>query len=355
MISLKMGSLIDFKARHVVSATAICSVAVMFTVCAARSQSPEEFFHGKQLTLYIGGGAGGAIDLYARLLARHIAKYLPGNPVILPRNLPAAGGVQAYMALANTAPRDGSAFATSARGPLTDPLYSDKAAAYDVRKFVWIGSMNDDSSVCYTRGESKIRTLADAQQHETTMASTGILAESSKFPIALNATIGTRFKVITGYSGTSNTLLAVERGETEGRCTTIGSINATQPGAIEKGTINILVQVGLHKRAELGDIPLALDLAKTEQDKAFLRLLVAPLAIASAFALPESVPADRVGVWRKAFAATLNDAQYREEAAKIRFEVTERSGPQVEEIVRTIYATPQPVIQRARAIFDPPR
>jgi tripartite-type tricarboxylate transporter receptor subunit TctC len=355
MISFKMGSLVDSKARRVVLVTAICSAALMFTVGAARSQSLEEFFHGKQLTLYIGGGAGGAIDLYARLLARHIVKYLPGNPVISPRNLPAAGGVQAYMALANTAPRDGSAFATSARGPLSDPLYSDKAAPYDVRKFIWIGSMNDDSSVCYTRGESKIRTLTDAQQHEATMASTGVLAESSKFPIALNATIGTRFKVITGYSGTSNTLLAVERGETEGRCTTVGSINATQAGAIEKGMINILVQVGLHKRAELSDVPLALDLARTEEDKAFLRLLVAPLAIASAFALPEGVPADRAAVWRKAFAATLTDARYRDEAAKIRFEVTERSGPEVEEIVRSIYATPQPLIQRARGIFEPPR
>src|SRR5215217_8226381 len=141
---MKMGSLIDFKPLRVVSVTAICFIAMMLSVCGARSQTPEEFFHGKQLTLYIGGGAGGAIDLYARLLARHIVKYLPGNPAVLPRNLPAAGGVQAYMALANTAPRDGSAFATSARGPLTDPLYSDKAAAYDVRKFVWIGSMNDD-------------------------------------------------------------------------------------------------------------------------------------------------------------------------------------------------------------------
>jgi hypothetical protein len=148
---------------------------------------------------------------------------------------------------------------------LTDPLYADKPAVYDVRKFIWIGAMNDDSSICYTHGKSRIRNLAYAQAFEATMASTGVLAESSKFPIALNATVGTRFKVITGYSGTANTLLAVERGETEGRCTTVGSINATQPGAIQKRTINMLVQIGLRKRADLLDIPLALDLAAPEE------------------------------------------------------------------------------------------
>jgi hypothetical protein len=211
--------------------------------------------------------------------------------------------------------------------------------------------MNDDSSICYTHGESPIRNLAHAQERETTMASTGVLAESSKFPIALNATIGTRFKVITGYSGTANTLLAVERAETEGRCTTVGSINATQPGAIQKRTINMLVQVGLRTRADLPGVPLALDLARNDDDRAFLTLLVAPLAIASAFALPPGVPEDRVAIWRKAFGETLRDPRYRDDASRISFEITERSGSEVEEIVRSIYATPSTTIQRARAVF----
>lgn len=318
------------------------------------AQSADEFFRGRQLTLLVGGGAGGAIDVYARLLARHIVRYLPGNPTVAPRNFPAAGGVQAYMSLGTTAPRDGSTFATSARGPLTDPLYSERPAPYDVRQFIWIGAMNDDSSVCYTRAASSIRTLADARRHEATMASTGILAESSKFPIALNATIGTRFKVITGYSGTSNTLLAVERGETEGRCTTVGSINATQAGALANRTINVLVQIGLNKRADLADVPSALELAHSDDDRAFLRLLIAPLAIASAFALPPEVPADRVAVWRRAFAETLQDAQFRDDARRISFEITERDGPQVEEVVKAIYLTPRTTIELARSVFKLP-
>lgn len=330
---------------------ATCLLAI---VDHSPAQAADQFFHGRQLTLYIGGGAGGAIDVYGRLLARHIVRHLPGNPVIAPRNFPAAGGVQAFMTLGTTAPRDGSAFATSARGSLTDPLYSDRQAPYDVRKFIWIGAMNDDSSVCYTRRESPIRTLADAQHQETTMASTGVLAESSKFPVALNATIGTRFKVITGYSGTANTLLAVERGETEGRCTAVGGVYATQPGAIQNRTINMLVQVGLKRRADLPDISLALELAKTSEDRAFLRLLVAPLSIASAFALPPDVPADRVATWRNAFAATLKDPQFREDAARISLEITERNGPEVADIVNSIYATPRATIDRARSVFKLP-
>jgi tripartite-type tricarboxylate transporter receptor subunit TctC len=335
------------------NALGLAALAARLVLSAPRAfaESAATFFHGRQLSLYIGGGPGGAVDIYARLLARHIVHYLPGNPVIVARNYPSAGGVQAYMALGTTAARDGSAFATSARGPLTDPLYSDKPAPYDVRKFVWIGSMNDDSSICYTRGASQVRTLADARRHETTMASTGILAESSKFPVALNATIGTRFKVITGYSGTANTLIAVERGETEGRCTTVGSVQTTQPGALKNRSINVLVQLGMTKRAELPDVPLSLDEAATDSDRALMRLLIAPLAIASAFALPEGVPGDRVAIWRAAFSATMKDARYREDAARIGFDVTERSGPEVESIVRGIYATPRQIVERASEVF----
>jgi Uncharacterized protein conserved in bacteria len=333
-------------------AAPVYATILLFAGSAAAVADPaDEFFRGRQLTLYIGGGAGGAVDLHARLRARPIARYLPGSPVVVPRNLPAAGGVQAFNALGTTAARDGSAFATSARGPLTDPLFADKIASYDVTKFNWIGAMNDDSTVCYTRGPSSVKTLADARRQETTMASTGVLGESSKFPIALNATIRTKFKVITGYSGTGNTLLAVERGESEGRCTTISSINATQPGALQQRSVNVLVQVGLSKRPDLTDVPLALEEAKTDEDRAFLKLLVAPLAIASAFALPAEVPPDRVEVWRKAFTATLKDPHFREEAAAISLEITERSGPEVEKIIHTIYATPKPILERAQAVF----
>jgi tripartite-type tricarboxylate transporter receptor subunit TctC len=177
----------------------------------AHAQPAADFIAGRQVMLLIGGGMGGSVDIYGRMVAPHIARHLHATqpPAITARNYPASGGVQAYMALASTAAADGSAFAIAARGPLTDPLWSNKPAGYDVRKFVWIGSMSGDSTSCYTMSHSSIRTLADAKIRETTMAATGVTAESGKFPHALSATIGTRFKVIAGYSGTQGTLLAI--------------------------------------------------------------------------------------------------------------------------------------------------
>lgn len=316
----------------------------------ARADPIEDFFHNRQVTLLVGGGAGGAVDVYARLLAKHIPRFLPGHPTILAKNLPAAGGIQAFMTLASTAPRDGSAFATSARGPITDPMFLDKPT-YDLLKFVWIGSLNEDSQICYTMASSQIRTIKDAMQHETSMAATGATAESAKYPLALNATIGTRFKVIAGYSGAADTHLSVEKGETDGLCTTYGSVLATKPALLQKHEANVLVQIGLAKRPDLPQVPLALDLARSEEDRALLRFLVLPMQASTSFALPPDVPAERVAAWRKAFAETMRDPQFLEDAARINLEITVKTGPEVEAVMRAIYTTPKSVIDRAAQVF----
>lgn len=321
----------------------------------AVAQTPAEFFSGRQLTLLIGGGAGGSVDIYGRLVARHIVRHLGGAqpPSVTVRNYPAAGGVQAYMSLATTAAADGSAFAIAARGPLTDPMWSDRQAGYDVRRFVWIGSMSEDATSCYTMSHSPVRTLADATVRETTMAATGVTAESGKFPHALNATLGTRFKVVAGYSGTQGTLLAIERGETDGRCTTFGSLYATQADAMRSGRINHLVQIGATKRKDFPNVPMARDLARSDADKALLDVIIAPLEVASAFALPPGVPEDRAAAWRKAFAATMADPEFLADARRVGAEITYRDGPAVTRIVTTLYVTPKAVLDRAKKVFEP--
>ena len=243
--------------------------------------------------------------------------------------------------------------AIAARGPLTDPLWSDKPAGYDVRRFVWIGSMNEDATSCYTMPQSSIRTLADAQSRETTMAATGVTAESGKFPVALNATIGTRFKVVAGYSGTQGTLLAIERGETDGRCTTFGSLYATQAEAMRTGGINHLVQIGATRHPAWPNVPMARELARTEADRALLDVIIAPLAVASAFALPPEVPAERAARWRTAFAATMKDRELVDEARRVGTEIAFRDADDVTRIVRGLYDTPKAVLERAKAVFEP--
>lgn len=321
----------------------------------AMAQAPADFFAGRQLTLLIGGGVGGSVDVYGRIVARYIGRHLTTGaaPTITTRNYPASGGVQAYMALATTAPKDGSTFAIAARGPLTDPLWSDKPPAYDVRRFVWLGSMNEDTTSCYTLSHSSIRTLADAQARETTMAATGVTAESGKFPHALNATIGTRFKVVAGYSGTGGTALALERGETDGRCTTFGSLYATQAEAMRAGKINHLVQIGATRHPRWPNVPFARDIARSDADRAMLDVIIAPLAVASAFALPPDVPADRSALWRAAFAAAMKERELIDEARRVGTEIAFRDANDVTRIVNALYDTPKPVLERAKTVFEP--
>lgn len=339
------------RAAALVIPLACAPLALAQTLAPSASQTPAEFFKGRQLTLLVGGGGGGSVDIYGRLVARHIVRFLPGDPIVVVRNLPAAGGVQAYMTLGTTAPRDGSLFSTSARGPLTDPILSLKPAAYDPRNFIWIGAMNDDSSVCFTAPHSKVKTLAQAREQGATMASTGGLAESSKFPTAINAIAGTKFKVITGYRGASETLLAVEKGETDGRCTTVGSLLATQPHILKDKGYNFLIQVGESKHPAVPDTPLVSDFAKTQADRQFLDLIIKPLTVTSSFVLPQGVPAERVQVWREAFQKTIRDPQFIAEGKKVGLDITPRTAQEVTKIIHDLYALPPSVIDRARKIF----
>lgn len=337
---------------HRRTAMAVALILSVGPVGQSSAQTAEEFFQGRQLTLLLGGGAGGSVDIYGRLLAQHIVKHLPGAPNIVVRNLPAAGGIQAYMGLANTAPRDGSTFATFARGPLTDPIFDNKPATYDVRKFIWLGSLNDDTSMCYTLGSSPIKTLDDARKHDVTMASTGATSESGKFPLALNATLGTRFKVINGYSGVANTMLAIERGEADGRCTTLSNVKSTRPQYLQAGKLNVLVQVGLRKRPELGDAPLASDLAKTSAAREFLDFMAAPISIDTPFALPEGVPQDRINTWRQAFDRTIKDPEFLADTKKLNFDVRAHTWREVEDTVKRIYAISPDAREFGRSAFS---
>lgn len=342
----------DTSMKMVIRVALVASPMLVLAGAPALAQTADEFFKGRQLTMLVGGGTGGSVNIYGRMVARHIVKYLPGNPSIIAKNLPAAGGIQAYQTLGSTAPRDGSMFATSARGPLTDPILTTKKPLYDPRKFIWIGSMNDDSSICFTGKHSNIKTLADARASETTMAATGHLSESSKFPKAVNAIAGTKFKVITGYRGASGTVLAVEKKEVDGRCTTFGSVFATQPHVLTDKSYNLIMQVGVERHPAAKDVPTVLEFAKTDADKALLKLVLEPLRITSNFVLPEGVPADRVRIWRDAFQKTLRDKNFLAEAKKIKLDITPRTGEEVANIIEKLYKIEPQIVKRAREIFE---
>jgi tripartite-type tricarboxylate transporter receptor subunit TctC len=323
-------------------ATAVILALAPNSVCSA--QSPGDFYRGKSLDLYIGYSAGGGYDVYARALARHMGRFIPGNPTIVPKNMPGAGSLVLANWLYNVAPKDGTAFGMIGRGTGFDPLLGSTKAQFDATKFNWLGSMNDEVSVCVAWHTTGINTLEQVKQRELTVGGSGPAADTDQFPKVLNATIGTKFKIVTGYPGGNDVDLAMERGEVMGRCGwSWSSVIATHQSWLDDKKINVLVQLSLKRHPDLPNVPLVMDFAKTEQQAQTFKLVFARQPMGRPFLAPPAVPADRVAALRKAFMETLRDREFLAESEKMKLEINPVSGDEVQKIVQDVYRTPKPV------------
>jgi predicted outer membrane repeat protein len=317
---------------------------------AALAQSAEDFFRTASLSMYVGSGGGGGYDAIARLVARHMTRYLPGNPSFVIKNMPAAAGVQAANFISNSAPRDGSAILAAQNASLMLPLYDSPVARFDPRGFEWIGSTDKQQAVCVTWFTSPIKTLDDARRREVPVAATGVSAGPGIFPKILNALFGTRFKIISGYD-TGSMRLALEKGEVEGICGLAWqTYKAVSFDWIENKKLNVIVQLGLTKNAELPDVPLALDLLKNPDDRSVLELIVLVQEFGRPFLAPPGVPPDRMAIYRKAFEAVLRDPQFLAESAKQRMSIDPLDHRDIEALLARAYAAPKRVRDRA-AVF----
>ena len=311
---------------------------------SGHAQGTAEFYRGKTVDLYIGYSGGGGYDVYARTLARHIGRHIPGNPTIVPKNMPGAGSLVLANWLYNVAPRDGTAFGMIGRGTGFDPLLGSTKAQFDAARFNWIGSMNDEVSVCVAWHTSGITTLEQVKQRELTVGGTGPAADTDQFPKVLNAVLGTRFRIVAGYPGGNEIDLAMERGEVAGRCGwSWSSVVATHGHWVDEKKINILVQLSLSRHADLPDAPLVMDLARTEEQRQIFRLVFARQPMGRPFLAPPGVPAERVAVLRRAFMATLQDREFLAEAARTKLEINPVSGERVQAIVGEVYQTPKSI------------
>jgi tripartite-type tricarboxylate transporter receptor subunit TctC len=332
-------------------------MAGMFAITAAAggaaAQSTDGFFKGKTFTINVGGTAGGGIDIGARMLARFIGKYLPGQPQTLVQLMPGAGGVRLVEYLYSVAPRDGTVIGAFATGPLIEPLISTRKVAYKMTDFLSVGALENDVNFCATYFTSPVKTLEDAKKRETTMAGTGAASSTDIYPLALNAIIGTKFRVITGYVGTQETIMAIERGETDGRCGWgYSSLKSSKPDWIRDKKINYLVQMSLKKHPDAADVPLIMDLMTNEEDRQMMRILVTPQTVTRPFLAPPGLPPERAKEVRAAFWAALNDKELRAEFTKIMGEEpSPTSGEDMQKLLETIYATPAPVVEKLRAIL----
>jgi predicted outer membrane repeat protein len=335
---------------RIVHRAAIAAVLTALST-TARGQSAEEFFKTASLSMYVGSGGGGGYDAIARLVARHMSRYLPGNPNFVIKNMPTAAGVASANFIYNSAPRDGSAILAAQNASLMLPLYNSPVAHYDPRKLEWIGSTDKQQAICVTWVTSPIKTLEDATKRDVPVAATGVSAGPGVYPKILNALFATRFKVISGYD-TGSMRLAVEKGEVEGICGLAWqTYKAISFDWIENRKLNVLVQLGLEKNAELRDVPLAVDLLKDPDDRKVLELIVLPQEFGRPFVAPPGVPADRMAVYRRAFQAVLKDEQFRAESAKQRLSIEPLDDKQIQALLERAYAAPKPIHDRA-AVFS---
>jgi len=322
---------------------------------AAAQQGSSDSFWGKELSVYIGSTPGGGYDQYGRLLARHIGRHLPGNPSVVPRNMPAGGGREVMSYLYNVAPKDGTAIAITLRDVGFDPLLNaGTAAKYDALRLTWLGSMNAETSLCVSWATAPFRSLQDTMQHEIIMGSSGPDASDSVHPRLLNQIAGTKFKLVEGYQGSTEVHLAMERGEVQGRCG-LGwdSIVSRYKQWLDGKKIVLLVQMALDKHPDLPNVPFVMDLARTERDRQIASLVLGPNKMGRPIFAPPGLAPERVRILREAFAATMRDPQLKADADKMRVPIEWLSGADTEALVKRLYATPPEVIAATRKLLGP--
>jgi tripartite-type tricarboxylate transporter receptor subunit TctC len=328
------------------AALAIASIALAAPIASA--QTPADFYKGRNVDLYIGYSVGGAYDLYARVIARHLGKHIPGNPTIVPKNMEGAGSLRLANWIYNVGPKDGTALATIGRGTAFDPLLGSKAAQFRADRFTWIGSANNEVSVCVAWKGSGVTRFEDVLTKELIVGGTGQAADTDQFPRILNGVLGAKFKIVSGYPGGNDVTLAMERGEVKGRCGwSWSSVLATHKRWIDNKSITVLAQLSLNKHPDLPDVPLIMDFAKGEDQQQIFKLIFARQVMGRPYLAPPGVPADRADALRKAFMDTMRDPEFLAEAEKSQLEITPVAGAEVEKLVNDLYQTPKALADKA--------
>lgn len=316
---------------------------------AHAASAVEDFYRGKQATMIIYAPAGGTYDIYARLLIRYLPDHIPGKPAFVPKNMTGAGGLIAARYLYVSAPKDGLTIGTIGRGlPFEGLLGGNEAFDFDPMKFVWLGSMNKESSVALAWHTAKVKTAQDLFKYELITAANSADSDATIIPGAINGLIGTKFKLVTGYS-MPGAVLAVERGEAEG----LGywgwaSLKAGKPEWIAEKKVNILFQTALTPHPEIPDVPTAVSLAHNDAERQGLELLLSRDVLGRPFVAPPGTPADRAHALQEAFMATMQDPALIAEAKKINVEINPASGAEVEALLTRVLNYPTPVVERVK-------
>jgi tripartite-type tricarboxylate transporter receptor subunit TctC len=328
------------------------------TVAATATQDPAvalaAFYSGKTVKVIIGYDAGGGYDTYARTLAAHIGKHIPGTPTVIVENMPGAGSLKAANYLFTTAPKDGTVFGTFGRGLPASELLGEADVQFKSTGFNWLGSMNDEVSICVVRSDSKTKTFNDALTNTVRIGATGPDDDTGFFPRFLNGLLGTKFDLKVGYAGGNDVNLAIERGEVEGRCGfSWSSLVSTRQNWLDDKFINILVQMSLNKHPDIpSSVPLVMDFMKDADQKQLAEVVFSRQTMGRPFAIPPGVAPERVQALRDAFDKTMKDPAFLEAAKKAKQELNPKGGKEIQGIVEKIFQTPQPLRDKLKAILN---
>jgi len=335
--------------QKVLAAFALASALL---VQPASAQPVADFYKGKTITLLISSAAGGGYDTLSRTVARYLPAHIPGNPAVIVKNMPGAGGIVATNHLFTTADKDGTVIGGVQNNTPFEPLFGTRTARYDGTKFTWLGTPSIETGILTVWNAVPVNTLADVQKNEITVGASGANSTPSFYARILNETLGTKLKIINGYESQTHAFLAMERGEIDGYPSVFYSaLMSTKPTWIKEKKIKLIVQFGLEKEPELGDLPFALDLAKNADDKQLMELAFSPLAAGRPYLLPPGVPADRVAALRKAMIDTFRDAEFVAEGEKRGLGLNAvRTGEQLQDFMARMYQTPPHLVERVRKL-----
>lgn len=315
----------------------------------ARAESVADFYKGRTVYVVVGNSVGGGYDLNGRLLAKYMGAHIPGHPTLVPQNMPGAGGLKAANYLYSIAPKNGTVIGIFARNMALEPLYDDTHQAnYDGTKFNWLGSISKDVSLCLSWKTSPIKQWSDLMTKQYTAAGQGAGADPDDFALAIKHIFNAKVKLISGFPGTNEMTLAMERGEVDGLCgISYSTLISRHNNWLAGHDVHILVQAGLEKEPALPDVPFMLDLAKTQRQTQVLKLIVATQAMARPFTAPPGIPADRMAALSTAFDETMQDPAFNAEAKKLGLDVSPMTGAQIHELLAELYAYPKDIIAAA--------
>ncbi len=342
--------------KRLVGLRHLAAAVVMATLGGGAAQAQDAvafFYRGRTVSLIVGSSPGGGYDLYGRLVARFLGRHIPGNPALVVQNMPGAGSNVAAAYIYNVAPKDGTVMGAIFMGAVVDPLFGEaKRSTHDTAKFNYIGNANSDAYVCLVRSDAGMNTLADAFDKEIVMGASAEGASTRDFPSLLKNLLGVKFKIVAGYPGTREINLAMEKGEVQGGCgQTWSSVAATYPAWFRDKLVKPLVQesnVGYPELDRMG-VALSRDFAKTPEQKQILELVYSQTTFGRPYVVAPGVPQERVESLRKAFMATMTDPDLVAEAKRINLDIAPIAGEELQTLIAKLYATPQEIVEKARA------